>query len=624
MLLLAKRVIVVGDDKQNTPEAVGVLEDDVARLARDHLGAFSFRHEFRPDTSLFDHAERAFGSLISLREHFRCVPEIIRFSNDLCYTDAPLIPLCQPPPHRLLPLRTMFVDTGTCQGDGQRIINQPEADAIVEAIRHCLGDEVYDGKTLGVIVLQGHAQAEVIEKKLAGLLEPNVREERKIRCGVPATFQGDERDVIFLSLVVAPDHRFRALTGLDDQRRFNVAMSRAREQVWLFNSVQAHDLSRGDLRWKILNFFAGAGLAASEEAYEELERLEREARRYPRHLGDQPAPFESWFEVDVALELLRRKYRVRPQYEVAGYRIDIVLEGLDNRLAIECDGDAWHGAEQWEQDMARQRQLERARLTFVRIRESEFYADRPRAVEHVLKSCEQLGIWPTDAHNGTLLNLTQENVQDTTRDALADHGDVQEEQEFELESEIGPEAAFGPFSGYSDESKFPDPREGSPASVRTAVRQIVERECPLPRESVYRLYVQGCPGLQRVGKAVRQALSRALGTMLRSEEIIQEDELGAGNSDGLVIRLAGTSKVRERPAGKRDLLEIPPSELFLVLSRHFSFSPDTSRRDEDLARTLLEHFGFSRLTEKRRRYVTKVLRAWRCRGEGLEQARTAG
>jgi hypothetical protein len=225
LLLLAKRIIVVGDDKQNSPEAVGVLEHDIARLARDHLHEFRFRDEFRPDTSLFDHAERAFPNLISLREHFRCVPEIIRFSNDLCYTDAPLIPLRQPPPDRLPPLRPIFVDRGACGGEGQRIMNRAEAEAIVKTIQACLDDEAYEGKTMGVIVLQGHAQGELIEKKLAEVLEPKVREERRVRCGVPATFQGDQRDVIFLSLVVAPNYHFRALTGLPDQRRFNVAMS---------------------------------------------------------------------------------------------------------------------------------------------------------------------------------------------------------------------------------------------------------------------------------------------------------------------------------------------------------------------------------------------------------------
>ena len=113
LLLLAKRIIVVGDDKQNSPEAVGIPEDSIARLAREHLKQFRFRDEFRPDTSLFDHAERSFEHPITLREHFRCVPEIIRFSNDLCYRDAPLIPLRQAPPNRL-PRDGIQIRRGRC------------------------------------------------------------------------------------------------------------------------------------------------------------------------------------------------------------------------------------------------------------------------------------------------------------------------------------------------------------------------------------------------------------------------------------------------------------------------------------------------------------------------------
>ncbi|QSR84673.1 AAA domain-containing protein [Methylacidimicrobium sp. B4] len=392
LLLLAKRIVVVGDDKQNSPEGVGVSEDDIARLARDHLHDFRFRDEFRPDTSLYDHAERAFGHPVSLREHFRCVPEIIRFSNDLCYTDAPLVPLRQPPPNRLEPLQSHFVPQGVCEGSGERILNRAEAEAIVERIRACIDDDTYDEKTMGVIVLQGHAQVDLIEKKLAEALESDVREKRKLRCGVPASFQGDQRDVIFLSLIVSPDHRFRALTEIGAQRRFNVAMSRARDQVWLFHSVQLHDLSREDLRWRLLQFFSSP--EQIQPVYQELERLEHEALRTHRRPGSQPDPYESWFEVDVALELLRKNYRVHPQYEVAGYRIDLVVEGLSNRLAVECDGDAWHGPERCESDMARQRQLERAGWKFVRVRESEWYADRNRTVCLLERELQRIGIRP--------------------------------------------------------------------------------------------------------------------------------------------------------------------------------------------------------------------------------------
>ncbi len=59
------------------------------------------------------------------------------------------------------------------------------------------------------------------------------------------------------------------------------------------------------------------------------------------------------------MELVRRDYNVIPQYEIAGKRIDLVIEGGNARLAVECDGDEWHGPERYENDMQRQRQLAR-------------------------------------------------------------------------------------------------------------------------------------------------------------------------------------------------------------------------------------------------------------------------
>ncbi len=609
LLLLAKRIVVVGDDKQNSPEAVGVLEDDIARLAREHLSRFRFRDEFRPDTSLFDHAERAFGSLITLREHFRCVPEIIRFSNDLCYRDAPLIPLRQAPPNRLPPMRSRFIAEGACEGDGQRIRNRAEAEALVGVIESLVADDAYEGKSMGVIALQGHAQAELIETLLAQRLDPKTIEERRLRCGEPATFQGDQRDVMFLSLVIAPNVHYRALTRLPDQRRFNVAMSRARDQVWLFHSVRQHDLGPEDLRRRLVSFFESPQRAALDALSEDLDRLERQARS-PRRRGNQPEPYESWFEVDVALELLRRKFAVRPQVEVASRRIDLVVEGIDARLAVECDGDEWHGPEEYEGDMARQRQLERAGWTFVRVRESDFYADRETAVRAIVDACEELGIRPLDFVDEPQSEPPPEAAAD--RDARGDSLDeaslVGEDREEDAAASEVSSASYGPFTGYSETLGFPDPRDASPANVRAVLRQIIEKDGPLTRSSVCRLYVEGCPGLQRVGRAVRQTLNRALGAMLRAGEIVQDDELRDGSMEGQVLRLAGTPMVHVRPAGRRDLLEIPPSELLAVLRRSAHGSTQPVGDGEALFRTLLEHYGFSRLTKPRREYLSKVLR----------------
>ena len=61
--------------------------------------------------------------------------------------------------------------------------------------------------------------------------------------------------------------------------------------------------------------------------------------------------------------------------EVAGYRIDLVVEGEKGRIAVECDGDQWHGPERYDYDMNRQRILERCGWKFWRVRGSDYYYD---------------------------------------------------------------------------------------------------------------------------------------------------------------------------------------------------------------------------------------------------------
>ena len=53
---------------------------------------------------------------------------------------------------------------------------------------------------------------------------------------------------------------------------------------------------------------------------------------------------ESGFESQVFIALTALGYRVVPQVKTGAYRIDMVVEGAsDTRLAIECDGDEYHG-----------------------------------------------------------------------------------------------------------------------------------------------------------------------------------------------------------------------------------------------------------------------------------------
>lgn len=392
LFYLGKKILIIGDDKQISPDAVGLPRDAVHRLMEEFLHDFQFKSSFDIESSLFDHGKLRYGTRrITLREHFRCMPEIIRFSNDLCYSDTPLIPLRQYGPNRLPPLEHVFVNGGYREGSNNRAINRPEADAIVERIAELCGDSRYDGKTMGVVVLQGEAQAALIENQLLERLGAEEIERRRLVCGNPYSFQGDERDIMFLSLVAASNERIGPLTKAADERRFNVAASRARDNMILFHSVTCDDLSASCLRRLLLAFFENT--KPQQIAGIERDELERRAAQDNRRVVNPPAPFGSWFEVDVALELLRKDFTVVAQHEVAGKRIDLVVEGGQARLAVECDGDNWHGADRYEADMQRQRQLERCGWEFFRVRESAFYSNKENALAGLWQMLEDRGIF---------------------------------------------------------------------------------------------------------------------------------------------------------------------------------------------------------------------------------------
>ncbi len=393
LFYIGKKILIVGDDRQISPEIGFVNEQDVINLTERYLKDFEYRDSFYRDKSLFAQGILRFDSgKIVLREHFRCMPEIIRFSNEFFYKDTPLIPLRQYGPDRLKPLEHVFVKTGHREGKGGSVINEPEADAIVDKIAELCSDKRYSGKSMGVIILQGKYQADLIQQKLLDRIGVEEIEKRKLICGNPYSFQGDERDIIFLSMVAAPNARMSPFVKRADEQRFNVAASRARDQMWLFHSVKLEDLSERDLRWKLLNFFINT--KPVEIAGIRKDILEKKAYSENRSIVKPPKPFESWFEVDVALELLRRGYFVIPQFEVAGKRIDLVVDGGKSRLAVECDGEQWHGLDRFQEDLDRQMQLERCGWEFFRVRESLFYANKEKALEKLWKKLEERGIYP--------------------------------------------------------------------------------------------------------------------------------------------------------------------------------------------------------------------------------------
>jgi len=88
-------------------------------------------------------------------------------------------------------------------------------------------------------------------------------------------------------------------------------------------------------------------------------------------------------------------YRVLPQVRAGSYRIDFVVEGHEGkRLAVECDGDRYHGPEKWMDDIRRQRLLERANWKFWRCWGSSFARDKTGCLKELTETLAKEGIEP--------------------------------------------------------------------------------------------------------------------------------------------------------------------------------------------------------------------------------------
>jgi very-short-patch-repair endonuclease len=375
-LMRAERALVVGDDNQISPAAVGQRLDIVDQLIAKHLGGIPNNGLYDGQQSLYDLATAAFGGVIRLREHFRCVPEIIGFSNALSY-QGEIRPLRDPTSTALLPPVVLHRVAGYRAAGSD--VNDEEARLIAALIAACCEHPLYKEATLGAISLLGEDQARLILERVRALVPPEELDRRAFIAGDAYHFQGDEREVMFLSLVEAPSERRPAvLNRRPDQQRFNVAASRARDQMWIVHSVDASHFHPDDMRARLLAHYA---------------HRDDQARNW-RDVSEVLRGERYYFQRLVAQQLIQRGYRVRAEVPVGQYRIDLVVDGESESLAVECDGERWHTLDTHREDVARQMTLERLGWEFFRVRGGHYFRDPERALAPLWRRFDELGITP--------------------------------------------------------------------------------------------------------------------------------------------------------------------------------------------------------------------------------------
>lgn len=362
-LMRAKKAIIVGDDKQISPEVIGIDQGFIQGLINKHLRDIPQNEWFDLQTSLYDTALRVFPNRLMLREHFRCVPEIIKFSNDNCYA-GDMKPLRYLKSYEAIYPPVVPVKIANGYREQSKPINIPEAEFIANKIVECCRDRRYTGMTMGVISLLGESQGELIESMLREKIGEEEMIKRKLICGDAYSFQGDERDIMFLSMVISNNVKFTSLTKESDIRRFNVAASRARNQMWLIYSIDLEELNPECIRYSLLNYCLN---------YDKVNC----------HNANINYAFQTRFQKDVYNMISDKGIELATQVKIGRHKIDFVVEGSTNKIAIICEGEMLNENYNLEERLEVQMGLERIGWTFLRIRPSEFYYNPEKTMERL-------------------------------------------------------------------------------------------------------------------------------------------------------------------------------------------------------------------------------------------------
>jgi len=390
LLLLGKRVLVVGDKEQNSPQSVGVAEATMKTLL-DGLPS-----DLHPEPrlldmefSLFDWAENVDkANAIVLREHNRCSPDIIALSNKLVYADKghELLPL-KPKAKKVPSLKDVKVEECDINVDD---INLSEVDKVAEAVAEAVSKRSSD--SVGVVLLCGEKDKKAYHRELVSRLLDLKVDTASVKIDVSAGFQGDERDIVVLALCVSnrnADGTPRRPGGWNtkpQKRALNVALSRAKKQLILVRSVNADDLNAGDHRKMLLTYY---GTASSNGITPTLEH----------HLSRCNSPFEK--------DVVRRLYALGYTFEVneevregsigwRHYRVDLAFTNDDGqRIGLELDGERYHPVEQFEADWHRQKRLEKAGWTIIRLSGRRYYRNPDTAITHLQEKLRDAKVTPS-------------------------------------------------------------------------------------------------------------------------------------------------------------------------------------------------------------------------------------
>jgi hypothetical protein len=366
ILQRARRTVVVGDPNQL--RHISFLSNDRMEYLADQNGLN------QDDRQRFHYRDKSFLDLVNetiasqtqvhfLNEHFRSMPQLIRFSNEHFYQQALSIMRLRPKSASTQCVFSRFVEDGKKTGGANAIEAQALADELARVVdaQSRLPPDVC--QSIGVLS-PFRDQVDLIARHLERCLSLDMFSRHDLRVGTAHAFQGDERDVMFLSFVVDEEAHHSSFRFLNNPNLFNVTITRARHQQYIFHSVGADKLPAESLLRKYLESIDSTPPSGHQAATVADETLS---------------------EVQTVLQ--SDGFHVWPEYELAGVMIDLVVEKHGKTLGIDlvgCPGD--YGA---ALDLERYRILRRAGFSLFPLPHRCWLQGKAACVEAITRRCGQ-------------------------------------------------------------------------------------------------------------------------------------------------------------------------------------------------------------------------------------------
>jgi len=547
-----------------------------------------------------------------LRWHYRSRHEsLIAVSNQEFYDNRLLV---YPSPSREdgeLGLHLRYLPD-TVYERGRTSSNPLEAAAVVEAIEeHFM--RYGTSRSLGVgtfSVAQMNAILEALEERL----RENPELERLINQETDEPFfiknletiQGDERDVIFISVGYGFDENgrmslnFGPLNQEGGERRLNVLITRAREKCVVFTNFRASDLK------------TGPGTPFGVRA---LKRFLRYAETGVLD-SDSTSNSQGLFEDSVYEFLVDQGFEVDRGVGCAGFRVDFAVRDPDDPgryiAGILTDGEMYSRAEvARDRDRLREEILRNLGWNIIHLWSSDWYRNRDetqRKVADGLSEIVEKTRESREAHDVTEVGVPVEvddpeppEVDEDLDESTMEEQDAAEPVELPDESRGEAVASYVEYS--TDKLKNPDDLYKNPTPViSSVVSEIVSMEGPVHVEEVIRRIRESC-GLRRAGRRVRSIINSAI-------EMAENNGNIKRSGDFLLLTESMPVTVRRR-TGRVDISLISPMEIEEAVRIALR---STSEMDEVVTR-VSRMFGFKNTSRKTATGIRKVIEEMARRGE---------